>query len=86
MDGCPICSNKLTHYVYSRKESQYKNHFRVICEKNKCFDYTFDYGEVIVYIFKERFEYDSDEISFSKEVIDKVNYWKEDYRFLTKIL
>ncbi|MDF2534330.1 MAG: hypothetical protein K0R18_487 [Bacillales bacterium] len=79
---CPICGSKM-----QTKESYL---YRICC-KNKCYEYVYWLGEPEVHtflIFEEMVRCHYDEYKKETEIAvkEKINFWKENDRYLVKIM
>lgn len=76
---CPICESSLL--VYGDKQQ-----FILRCH-NTCFKFEYLYGDCYCYIFGRQFsQLDLNTPVIPNGVSEEVLYWKDNYRYLPKIL
>lgn len=82
-NGCPICNSKLKRHNLKTG----RNSYMIICTKNECFVYQFLSGYLDIFVFNKKFHHDTlIDLEISEEVINEINYWKENERYLMKLL
>ncbi|MDF2534332.1 MAG: hypothetical protein K0R18_489 [Bacillales bacterium] len=89
MRDCPICGSKLHYNIYSDEYGRTEeSHEKCV---NGCYSEDYAYGTTKILIFGEEFyeHYDFNKeqcFDVSNKIEDTIKYWKENDRYLTKIL
>lgn len=81
--NCPICDSTMTFFG-----DDADNHSRC---GNKCYCKEFHYGYTKIVIFNKEFfanyTYSSEKWEkFNKEILEEIDFWKENEKYLVKIL
>ncbi|AEO93317.1 gp46 [Bacillus phage G] len=83
---CPICQSELSKQIWTGEGWLEELYLR--CE-NKCFYYSFSYGDTRISVFDKEVEYSYNEKDKSgkEKIVEKmIKYWKENDRYLAKLI
>lgn len=83
-NSCPICNSKLNKKEYFG--GSYLEEAYLDCD-NGCFYFEFIFGSYSVKVFDKEFQYSYNNVNEYDSIIEEsIQYWKEDERYLSKIL